>query len=124
MRECWKCKYKMELIFFAKNQGICKKCRAREYYANKNKHYKSSDNSRCLRLYGITRIEYDLKVASQNGKCGEVPKNPLHLDHCHVSGNLREMLCSKCNQGLGLFRDNVELLNKAIKYLKKHNKAS
>ena len=46
--------------------------------------------------------------------------NKLVVDHCHISGAVRKLLCDKCNKGLGQFNDNPELLEKAAKYLKDH----
>lgn len=45
--------------------------------------------------------------------------NPLVIDHCHASGEVRGLLCPTCNAGLGHFKDSPELLLNAIKYLKK-----
>lgn len=42
-------------------------------------------------------------------------------DHNHLNGKAREWLCDSCNTGLGRFKDNIELLKNAIKYLEKHN---
>ncbi|MCB0514719.1 MAG: endonuclease VII domain-containing protein [Chitinophagales bacterium] len=42
-------------------------------------------------------------------------------DHDHNTGNGREWICDSCNTGLGRFKDDISLLQKAIKYLKKHN---
>jgi hypothetical protein len=42
----------------------------------------------------------------------------LSVDHCHNTGKIRGILCTKCNTGLGSFKDNIELLMNAIKYLK------
>jgi hypothetical protein len=42
----------------------------------------------------------------------------LSIDHCHNTGKVRGLLCDHCNKGLGLFKDNIDYLNKAIEYLK------
>lgn len=47
--------------------------------------------------------------------------NIKHLDHCHKSKRYRGILCGHCNKGLGMFKDNVEYLQNAIDYLKKHD---
>lgn len=39
------------------------------------------------------------------------------LDHCHSSQKIRGALCGDCNSGLGMFRDSIPLLRKAIEYL-------
>lgn len=44
----------------------------------------------------------------------------LAIDHDHMTGKVRALLCGDCNAGLGLFRDNVELLNLAKEYLERH----
>ena len=46
----------------------------------------------------------------------------LSIDHCHVTFKVRGMLCGKCNQALGLLRDSVFLLRKAIRYLNRSRK--
>lgn len=51
--------------------------------------------------------------------CGEDKK--LALDHDHNTGNIRGFLCNNCNMGIGKFRDNTDLLKKAIDYLKSNN---
>jgi hypothetical protein len=42
----------------------------------------------------------------------------LAVDHCHVTGKIRGLLCINCNQDLGKFMDREELLDKAKNYLK------
>jgi hypothetical protein len=75
-----------------------------------------------FKKYGITLEERNNRIQSQNNKCmicGEEFKysKNIHVDHDHKTGKLRDMLCDYCNGGLGLFRDNVETLQKAINYL-------
>lgn len=48
--------------------------------------------------------------------CGAQDKL-MHYDHDHTTGDFRGMLCFNCNSGLGHFRDNPDLLAKAIAYL-------
>lgn len=45
----------------------------------------------------------------------------LHLDHDHLTGLVRGLLCGQCNKGLGMLRDSVKLLENAIGYLTMHN---
>ncbi len=76
-----------------------------------------------LRRYGLTLAEYNVLFESQ-GKVCAICQNPssrrLAIDHCHVTGKTRALLCNTCNAGLGMFKDNTELLEKAVAYLKTH----
>ena len=46
-----------------------------------------------------------------------LPHGRLFVDHCHNTGKYRGLLCVTCNTGLGAFKDNVDLMQKAIEYL-------
>lgn len=96
----------------------------------KNKHPKRDENPylylksrNLLRDFGITLNDYNNLLNKQNGKCAICNGEPnsknktLGVDHCHNTGRVRGLLCDKCNRGLGLFLDNIDLLGKAIKYL-------
>jgi hypothetical protein len=50
--------------------------------------------------------------------CGE--PQPEHLDHDHETGGIRQLLCQRCNHGLGLFRDDPKLLHAAAYYVAFH----
>lgn len=72
--------------------------------------------------YGITIAEYDQLLVLQERVCA-ICKKPcssgkrLAVDHDHKSGKTRGLLCRKCNRGVGLFDDNLELMQKAMDYL-------
>jgi hypothetical protein len=76
------------------------------------------------RKYGITADEYDRLLQSQEGGCAICGENPhkygLAVDHDHVTGRVRGLLCVSHNTALGFFKDNVALLEKAIQYLLDH----
>lgn len=82
-----------------------------------------------IRTYGIAFHEYKRLFRTQKGRCKicgtkevgtDETKVTLCLDHCHKTGKVRGLLCSHCNSGLGFFRDDPELMQKAIEYIKTH----
>lgn len=57
---------------------------------------------------------YDL----QSGMCAICNLElKLYVDHCHYTGNVRGLLCNKCNSALGFLNDNPDLVLNAYKYL-------
>lgn len=76
--------------------------------------------SRFKLLYGITFQEYDQLVERQNGRCKICSKlvAKLVVDHDHVTGAVRGLLCITCNVGVGMLRDSIETLESAIVYLR------
>lgn len=73
--------------------------------------------------------EYDELLASQGGKCavcrtanpgGRGGRAAFHVDHDHDYHHVRGLLCSRCNQALGLLRDSPHLLRAALRYLNAH----
>lgn len=79
-------------------------------------------------LYGITEVEFNAKVASQNNRCpignhlfgSGLQWNAPALDHDHETGKNRDVLCRLHNASLGGFHDSVVELEVAIEYLKKY----
>lgn len=71
------------------------------------------------RQYGITLEEFDRMVLDQEGRCAVCaePTPDLVVDHCHVTGVVRGLLCNSCNFGLGAFKDRPERFEAAIVYL-------
>jgi len=77
-----------------------------------------------LRRLGWTLEQYYELLNKQHSLCAicKVDIKPIgfntHLDHCHVSGKVRGILCGSCNRGLGQFKDNPITLAAAIVYLR------
>lgn len=127
-------------------KGLSKKEYYRQYrkknrkkiLAQKKKYYKDniqSDsyknkkrNESYIRKYGITLETYNELFNKQKGCCAICNKHQSELkkvlvvDHCHTTGNVRELLCSECNIGIGLLKDSPSTLNAAYEYLMKWDK--
>lgn len=111
--------------------SICKPCRATRCRDWNKKHSKTKLlNGNLLRSFGITLEDFKAMEESQNALCaicGSPAENTnyrnwrLHVDHCHSCGEVRMLLCPTCNNGLGCFKDDLKLLEKAIEYLKLHS---
>jgi hypothetical protein len=103
----------------------CKNCqqeRMRLYYKTDKYKKKHRDDDRRRRRNCKPEL-YASLLQSQKGMCaicGKECNEKLRADHDHTSGKMRGLLCDTCNWGLGLFKDNTELLEKAINYLKKY----
>ena len=71
--------------------------------------------------YGISEEQYHDMLRFQDEKCAicrtDLTKQTDYLDHDHVTGNIRGLLCSTCNTGLGHFYDTPEILRSAARYL-------
>lgn len=72
--------------------------------------------------YRLTKAQYDALVETQGNRCavcGDPPARGkrLHVDHDHTTNAVRGLLCSRCNQGIGFFRDAPDLLKRAATYL-------
>lgn len=126
MKKCSRCKKDKDLNLFNKNssrkdgkQHMCKSCES-EYGQENIKRIK---NRRRERIYGISPEEYENILLKQNGKCAICKSdksefhNGLHIDHNHNTGKIRGLLCLKCNSAIGKFKDSIEILQEAIKYL-------
>lgn len=116
LKICTKCKEFKELEEFHKNhtrssgrESQCKVCIQRP----------SSRKRKLTQRYNITEVEYDSLLLKQENKCKicHIYLNRPHLDHDHTSKRIRGILCQSCNIGLGCFKDNLQSLRDAIKYL-------
>ena len=102
--------------------------KAKEYYWGNRE--KSRANG-IQRRYGLSWDDYLTLFNKQKGCC-VICSSPLELfgsdkhlvaqvDHCHTTNKVRGLLCTKCNTGLGNFRDSPELLKNAARYLKEND---
>jgi len=98
-------------------------------YSNryKEKHPDRVKNQYYKREYGITLEQYNEMFTNQNGCCKTCNrhqsefKQRLVVDHCHKTDKIRGLLCHPCNHALGNVRDNIEILNNLIEYLKENS---
>lgn len=98
--------------------------------AYQKKYYKTSKgkdvlkNAQLKKNYNIDLETYNQLLVDQNHKCAICKTDEtslskkLSVDHDHATGKIRGLLCQHCNLGLGHFKDNIDLLLDAIKYLK------
>lgn len=108
----------------------CKVCKSAYAinYMNTNQYQRTNNSWRhkLKKLYDLTEQEYIDIYVKQDGKCAicrsdvEYRGSATHMDHCHNSGAIREILCSHCNTAIGLLKENTEIMYRAIEYIKKH----
>lgn len=70
--------------------------------------------------YNITLDEWNQMFDAQIGKCAICEKEfsgTPHVDHCHITGQIRGLLCGACNRMLGQAKDNPNVLLKGAAYL-------
>ncbi len=69
--------------------------------------------------YGISEQDFVALAAQQRGVCAICASSDrLAVDHDHVTGKVRGLLCRKCNWAIGNFDDSPEILAEALRYLK------
>jgi len=122
LKECAKCKefkelseYYVDATKFLATSSYCKVCLC-EYRTSPEVNRKAKLKLR----YNITPEEYNKLYKQQNGNCSicENKFEVLNVDHDHNTDIVRGLLCGSCNRGLGLFRDDAIILEKALRYIK------
>ena len=102
--------------------SYCYPCFNRIKEESRQRVHGGSRNYHLRRRYGITQAEADAFFDRQGGLCALCRERPAqHVDHDHLTGKVRGMLCSCCNQGLGNFRDRADVMRAAIAYLETHS---
>jgi hypothetical protein len=89
-----------------------------------HEHYRrTARNAQLQRSYGITLEEFNRMEKEQGGVCAICASPPRHnralsVDHNHLTGKIRKLLCQNCNAALGMFKDDPERLIRAADYLR------
>ena len=108
--------------------GVRSRCRTchnqdmREYERKRGPEWR---RKKTLQRYGITPEDYNRMLEEQEGKCAicqstdsEHPITELLVvDHCHLTGKVRGLLCNTCNRGIGFMREETDRLLNAAVYL-------
>jgi len=77
-------------------------------------------------VHGVTPEQFNNMILSANNCC-QICKKPFgnnrattpHIDHNHKTGEIRGLLCKFCNSGIGMFMENITIMETAIKYIEK-----
>jgi len=100
-KKCTECQEEKNIYNFNRSKNVCKVCRAKLKKTIK-------------RLSKIYPRPHTIICEI----CDEEAKNSkIVLDHCHISGYFRGYICNNCNVAIGMLKDNVNILKKAINYL-------
>ena len=103
--------------------------RQKEYY---EKHTENYRNNLLKNRFSITIDEYEKILKRQNGLCaiclqketrltrGSKNFKRLCVDHDHIAGKIRGLLCHDCNLAVGNFKDNPDICIRASQYLIQH----
>ena len=116
------------------SDAACPKGHYRKYVTTNNcidcdveKRSQRTEKARWVRvkkLYSLSESDVTKMLDKQNCKCVICSINiqtGYHIDHCHLTGKVRGLLCQKCNQAIGLLRESESLFFKAAEYIKEHN---
>lgn len=100
-----------------------KKHREKYLAASRESYHRLKWPRHLQKKYGITVAQFNEMQDRQNHQCAICP-NPVaggrgrfHVDHCHITGRVRGLLCNSCNHMLGNARDNPTTLRLGAAYL-------
>jgi hypothetical protein len=102
------------------------KAKRRRAYLKDSSPFKTNERRRRLKsIYGLSVDDFQRIFERQLRQCAicladhsRDEGKRLCVDHCHVTGKVRGLLCTRCNVGLGLLGDSEAGLNNALSYLK------
>ena len=140
-KKCTKCgEVKQETDFYKTGRktdknpnnrhSVCKECTKARLKVSASQSPERKRELHLRRYYGITPEEYDEMLEMQSGKCAVCKTdtaggkhNVFCVDHDHVTGKVRELLCKDCNIVLGIINDSPEHLGRLMAYIIKHKDA-
>lgn len=102
------------------SRGLCQSCYNKQHRKNNPDILSATDRRAHLKSrYGITAEDYSQMVDDRDSKCDicGVTTEKLVVDHEHTTNAIRGLLCNACNAGLGMFYDDQQRLQQAIRYL-------
>ena len=125
-KQCRSCGLQKPLSQYYVRNPDCKDCtkvkRAADYKNNPDKYREKE----LKKNYGITLQDWNDMFEAQGGRCAICGTHQCNtgkafaVDHCHLTGKVRGLLCANCNTGIGKLNDDPELLTKAAEYLRSH----
>ena len=132
MKRCSSCKIEKPLDDFNKwkngKMGRHNQCRDCTKLWKPSPEQRERSNKRTRewnrkKFSGFTQEDFDNKLKEQDYKCAicgtpDPGATNWHADHDHKTKQKRGVLCHKCNTGLGLLKDDIDVLCSAIEYLK------
>jgi len=124
VKRCRKCGEVKALAEFYRSRGARDGPQRVRAWAEKNrdKRLKKLREIHLRNKFGLTPDEYDRILDAQDGacalcECAPTPGISLHVDHDHGTGEVRGLLCVRCNNALGLLREDPDLLKRAARYV-------
>ena len=99
-----------------------------KYYALHPERYSGKTRRwRLLKAYGLTPADYDRMLAEQDGRCllckaeeSDSYGRRFYIDHDHLNGVVRGLLCGACNMGIGQLKDDPALMRAAAAYVERY----
>lgn len=81
--------------------------------------------SRIKKEYGLSEDQVQTMLVDQGNACAICSADiatGYHIDHCHTTGKVRSLLCSRCNQAIGLLDEDRAKIQKAADYIRRFEK--
>lgn len=127
--KCNRCKVKLTVkntypSLRKSKHHVCKPCHVKLSYKwknrNKEKELRIDRRHRLFKKYGLTLEEYEYLFNKQLGSCAlcfkEHPRRALSVDHDHKTGQIRGLLCDRCNLAIGLLGDDEKIVQNLAWY--------